>query len=189
VQPRRRLIQDIQVAPAPLDLAQLVRQLDPLRLPARQDRRGVPDLQVPQPQVVQHRQLVRDLRLPREEPRPLLDAHVEDLGDVLPLVGHLQRLLVVPLALARGALYLHVRHEVQARRDSPLAAALLAPAPLHVEAEPPRRVPPRLRLLGVGEQLPDVVVEADVGRRVRARRPPDRRLVDVDHTEVTLLSV
>src|SRR5678815_4711009 len=37
-----------------------------------------------------------------------------------------------------------------------------------------------LRLERVGEQLPDRVPEADVGRRARARRLADRRLVDLE---------
>src|SRR6202012_2497877 len=43
-----------------------------------------------------------------------------------------------------------------------------------------RFVAARPRLLGLGEDLPDVVEDAGVGRRVGARRAADRRLVDVD---------
>lgn len=38
-----------------------------------------------------------------------------------------------------------------------------------------------LRLLGLGEERADRVVEAEVGGRVGTRRSPDRRLIDVDH--------
>src|SRR4029079_13823436 len=56
----------------------------------------------------------------------------------------------------------------------------LAPTTLDVEREPPRSVPPDLRLGRLGEQLPNVVEHARVGGRVRPWGQADRRLVDAD---------
>src|ERR671920_1202669 len=61
-----------------------------------------------------------------------------------------------------------------------VAAAHLATAALHVEREAARLVAARASLLRAGEEPADVVEDAGVGGRVRARRAPDRRLVDVD---------
>src|SRR5262249_38336620 len=75
----------------------------------------------------------------------------------------------------------HVGHERELRRDRPFAGALLAAAALDVEAEGRggEAAPPGL--VGPGEQRADRVIEADVRRRVGARGPADRGLIDVDH--------
>jgi len=46
MKPGRRLVQDVEVARALLDLGEFVGQLDPLRLPAGEDRGRMPDLQI-----------------------------------------------------------------------------------------------------------------------------------------------
>src|SRR5439155_10706505 len=92
----------------------------------------------------------------------------------------LERLAVEPRPLARAARHLDVGHEVELRRDRALPLALLAAAAFDVEAESPRLVAALHRERRRGEQIADRVVEADVGRRVRAAVAPDRRLIDVD---------
>ena len=59
-------------------------------------------------------------------------------------------------------------------------AGVAAPAG-GIEREAARAVAAHARLGRVGEELADVVPEADVGRRARARRLADRRLVDLEH--------
>ncbi len=73
-----------------------------------------------------------------------------------------------------------VGQEVHLDLDLAVAAADLAAAAFDVEAEAARLVAARPRLLGLGEELADVVEDAGVGGRVGARRAADRRLVDVD---------
>ena len=73
-----------------------------------------------------------------------------------------------------------VGQEVHLDLDLAVAVADLAAAALDVEAEAARLVAARPRLLGLGEELADVVEDAGVGGRVGARRAADRRLVDVD---------
>ena len=60
------------------------------------------------------------------------------------------------------------------------ALALLAAAALDVEAEASRLVVALDRERRLREEIADGVVEADVGRRVRAAVAADRRLVDAD---------
>ena len=110
----------------------------------------------------------------------LLDGHVQHVGDRPALEAHLERLAVVALAVALLAGHVHVGQEVHLDLDLAVAAADLAAAALDVEREPPRLVAPRARLLGARVELADVVEQPDVGGRVGARRPADRRLVDVD---------
>src|SRR5438876_9903034 len=57
---------------------------------------------------------------------------------------------------------------------------MLATTTLDVEAETTRGVAADARLRDAGKELADRREQADVGRRVRPRRAPDRALVDLD---------
>ena len=65
--------------------------------------------------------------------------------------------------------------------DHAVALARLAAPALDVEREAPGPVAARLRLGQAGEPVADRGEAVGVGGGVRARRAPDRRLVDVDH--------
>jgi hypothetical protein len=106
---------------------------------------------------------------------------LEDVGDRLALVVHLERLAVVAPSVHTSHGHVDVRQEVHLDLERPVAAAGLAPPALDVEGEPAGLVPADLGLLRAGVELADVVEHPGVGRRVGARRPPDRRLVDDDH--------
>ena len=115
-----------------------------------------------------------------EERKRVLDRHVEDLGDVLPPVGDLERLAVVAPPSANLTGNVHVGKEVHLDFDLAVALAGLAAAAAHIEAEATRGISARLRLLRRGEQGANVVPQPDVGGRVAARRSTDGALVDVD---------
>ncbi|HZM59157.1 MAG TPA: hypothetical protein VFB85_05155, partial [Vicinamibacterales bacterium] len=83
---------------------------------------------------------------------------------VLPRSVTFERLAVEARALAHAARDLDVRHEIQLRRDDALALTFLAASTLHVEAESPRLVAAFDRERRRREEVPDRVVEADVGR-------------------------
>ena len=162
-------------------LGQLLRQLDPLRLAARQRRRRLSELDVAEADLAQRLQLLPDLGDVLQELAGLGDGHVEHVGDAGLAVVHLQRLAVVAPAAAGLALDVDVGQEVHLDAQDAVALAGLAAPALDVERVAPRLVAARLRLGQVGEQIADVREHAGVGRRVRARRAADRRLVDVDH--------
>ena len=63
----------------------------------------------------------------------------------------------------------------------PQALAGLAPAAGHIEAERARREPAGAGLGHLREELADVVEDARIRRRRRARRGADRLLIDEDH--------
>ena len=115
-----------------------------------------------------------------EDLERLLGRQREDVGDRLALVVDLERLAVVALAAADVAGHVDVGQEVHLDLDLPVARARLAAAALDVEGEAARLVAARPRLRRPRHELADRVEDVRVGRRVRARRAADRRLVDVD---------
>ena len=125
-------------------------------------------------------QLVADRRHGAEEIGAFVDRHVEHVGDALAAEQHLERLAVVAPALADVALDIDVRQEVHLDLDDAVALARLAAPALDVEREAARQIAARLGLGQPGEPVADRREAAGIGRRVRARRAADRRLVDVD---------
>ena len=179
VETRGGLVEDVDGA-AGGPLAQLGRQLHPLRFATRQRGRGLAEAHVAEPDVDERLQMARDRGLVGEELERLLDREVEDIGDVLALERDVEGVAVVARALAHLARHVHVGEEVHLDADRAVARARLAAATLHVEREPARLVAAHLRFLGGREQRADLVEHAGVRGRVRTRRAPDRRLVDVD---------
>src|SRR6202042_3934141 len=108
-------------------------ELDALCLTARQRRRGLPQPHITEPDVVQRLYSPVDLGDVREELTRLLDRHLQNLGDVLPLEAHLERLPVVALAVALLARHVNVRQEVHLDLDLPIPSAHLAPSTLDIE--------------------------------------------------------
>ena len=62
-----------------------------------------------------------------------------------------ERVAVVAGALAHLARHVHVRQEVHLDLDRAVAGARLAPAALHVEAEPPGQIAAHLGFLGLAK--------------------------------------
>ncbi len=174
-----RLIEDVERA-AGAPPRQLARQLHTLRLPAAQRRRRLPELDIAEPHVLQRAELGGNRRDVLEQRERLVHGQVEHLGDGLAAVMDLQRLAVVPPALALLARHVDVGQKVHLDRDDAVALAGLAAAALHVEGEPSRLEAARLGLRHHREQLADEGEHAGVRRRVRARRAADRRLIDLD---------
>ena len=115
-----------------------------------------------------------------EEVGPLLDRHVQHVGDRLALEVHLERLAVVAGAVADLARHVDVGQEVHLDLDRAVTGARLAAPALDVEGEPTLLVAADLGLGRGREQGADAVEHAGVGGRVGTRSPTDGRLVDVD---------
>ena len=179
VQTGGRLVEDVD-RPAVGPLLQLTGQLHALCLTAGQCRRRLTEPHVPQPDIDQRVEVAGDRGDRAEEFRGLADRHVEDLGDRLPLVVDLQGLPVVPGTLADLAGDVDVRQEVHLDLQRAVTVAGLAASALDVETEPAGLVATDLGLGGLGEEVADLVEDAGVRRRVRARRPADRALVHPD---------
>ena len=162
-------------------LGEFAGELHALRLAAGERRRALAQADVGKADVQQGVELALQHRHRVEERAGLLDGHVQHFVDVLALVAHFQGLAVVALALADVARHVDVRQEVHLHLDDAVALAGLAAPALHVEAEPPRPIAPRPRLLGLREQFADGREEAGVGGRIGTRGAPDGALVDVHH--------
>ena len=140
----------------------------------------MPESDVAEADVDEGAQVPGDGRDRLEEVDSLLDRHVEDLGNGLALVVHLEGLAVVPRAMADLAGNVDVGQEVHLDLDRSVAGARLAAPALDVEREASLLVAAHLGFGRLREQLADVIEDTGVGRRVRPRRTSDRRLVDVD---------
>ena len=179
VQARRGLVEDVEGL-ARLLAVQLLGELDALGLAAGERGGGLPQPDVAKAHVIERLQLVLDARDVAKESECLRDAHVEYLGDVLTVVGDLERLPVVARTVAHLAGNVDVRQEVHLDLDLAIAFAGLAAPARNVEAEAAGTVAARAALGRAGEQGAQIVPEADVGGRVGAWRAADGRLVHVD---------
>src|SRR3984893_10931916 len=179
MQPGRRLVEDVEGAAGGAP-RQFLRQFDALRLSARERRRRLADMNVAEPDALQGLQFVSDRRYGAEEIGALVDRHVEHVGDALAAEQHFEGLAVVAAALADVALDIDVRQKMHLDLDDAVALAGLAAPALDVEREAAGQIAARLGLGEPGEPVADRREAAGIGRRVRARRAADRRLVDVD---------
>jgi hypothetical protein len=107
--------------------------------------------------------------------------HVQHVGDVFALVGHLQGFAVVAGPFADLALHIHIRQEVHLDHVHPLATAGFAASTFDVEGKAPRLVAPGLGLDGFGKQVADDVEHPRIGGRVRPGGAANGGLVDDDH--------
>ena len=180
VQAGGRLVQDIDGL-AGRALGQLGRKLGALRLAAGERRGRLSELDIAEADLSHGLKPSRNFGHVGEELARLVHRHVEHLVDVLTLVAHLKRLLVIALALTHVAGHIHIRQEVHLDLQKAVARAGLAAAALDVEGKPARPVAARLGVRRFGEQVANVIEHAGIGCRVGARRAPDGRLVNIDH--------
>ena len=101
--------------------------------------------------------------------------------DVLATITNLEHLELVARAFAFFADEFHVGEELHLDRHRTVTLASFAASAGNVEGKMPGRETSLLRLGQGSEQVADAVEGLDVGNRIRARRSPDRRLVNQDH--------
>ena len=70
-----------------------------------------------------------------EEIRSLLNGHIENVGNILALVAHIQSLLVEAVTMTDIALNENIRQEVHLDCDCSSPLTVLAATALHIEAE------------------------------------------------------
>ena len=156
---------------------QMADQLHPLGLAAAERGAGLAELEVAQAGIAQRLQRALDPRQAGKELQRLLHRQFQHRGDVLAVVFDIERLAVEPCPAADFAADERGRQEVHLQLDRAGALALGAAALRAVEREPAGRIAAQPRLGHLREQLADVVKEADVGGRDRARRAANGRLV------------
>src|SRR5262249_40058134 len=130
-----RLVEDVEVVLAALELAEFAGELHALGFAAGEDGRRVAELEVAEAEVLKHADLSGDRRLAGKEHGAFLDGEIENLGDALARVLALEGFLVEARSLAGGAEDFDARHDRHLGREGAFAATLLTAAALDVEAE------------------------------------------------------
>ena len=179
VQTGRRFVEDVdRLAGGPF--AQLARKLHALGFTAGQRGRRLAELDVIQSDIMQRLQRPPDLRMVFEMDERLLHVHVEHVGDALSLEANLQRLLVEAVSLADGAGDPDVGEEIHLQLVRAVPFARLAATARHVEREAAGLEAAQFGLGQLRVQVAHQIEQLDVRGRIRAGRPADRALVDVD---------
>ena len=150
--------------------AHLAGQLQPLGFPAGEAGGGLPQGQVPQPQVRQHLQPLAD-ELPVPAGRQgRVDVHGHQLGQgvgrrpVLGGVGHLVGFLISTGCPGRSGQGMSTSgQELHVQADAAGAVAGGAAEPAGVVGKVPRLVPQGFGRRGSGKDLPQLVVDVGVG--------------------------
>ena len=104
-----------------------------------------------------------------EELHGLVDGHLQDVVDALPLEFHLQCVRLEALAVARFAFQYQVGHELHFYRYRTFALTFLATAAFGVEREVAGG---EAQLLGqrlVGKELADFIVSLHIRHRIASR--------------------
>ncbi len=180
VQARGRLVEDEYGVPC-VFLGQFGSQFHALALTAAECCGGLSELDVSESDVLQRLDASQDIGYVLEEVASLVDCHVEHVGNGLALIAHFERLAVVAFAVTLLAGHLNVGQEVHLNGFIAIAATRLATPALDVEREAAGLVAANLGFGQVDEQAADVGEDAGIGSRIRAWRPSDGRLVDVDY--------
>src|SRR5690554_1441974 len=180
MKPRRRLIEEIERL-AGFALCELAAELDALRLATAQRRRGLAELDIAEADLLERLQDGGERGEGCEELRRLIHAELKDLGDIFAAISDAERLIVIAPPIADLAGHIDVVEEMHLDLHDAVAGAGLAAPSFDVEREPPWLEAARAGVREGCEDLPDLIEGFCIGRRVRARRPPNRSLIDRDH--------
>src|SRR5207244_2995214 len=120
-----RLVEQVERRAA-ARLGQLARDLQALRLAARELRRRLAEPQVAEPDAAQRHQTPGEARLAREVLERLVDGEVERLADVDAAVAHVEHFAAKPRAPAHLARDEEIGEEYHLDRDPSRAFAVLA---------------------------------------------------------------
>src|SRR5579859_685311 len=122
-----------------------------------------------------------DAALGGEELQSIIDAHGEDLADILALEENAQGVRIESPPAADIAEHLHVGQETHFDALHTLALAGIATPADGVEGEAAGSETADSRLGGVGIQPADRIPESDIGGRTGARRLADGCLIDLEN--------
>jgi hypothetical protein len=128
VQARGRLVEDVERA-AGVALAEFAREFHALRFAARQRRRALAQLDVGEADVHQRFEFAREHGHGLEQLERVFDGHLKHVGDRVALVGDLERLAVVALAVADVAGHVDVGQKC--------ISTLIMPSPSQASQRPP----------------------------------------------------
>ena len=101
--------------------------------------------------------------------------------NVLAAITNVQHLLLEARALAFFANQFDIGKKLHLDRHSAVALANFTTAARHIKRKVRRLQSPRLSFARRGKRFANRVVNLDVGDGIRARRAPDRGLIDEDY--------
>ena len=134
VQTCRRFIKQVERTPGAL-LDQFSSQLNALSLSSGKRRRGLPDLQIIKPYVLERLQLVANFWNAIEQLQRLLDIHLEYIGDRMPFEFDGKRFSIEAMTLANRTGYPHVREEIHFKFGGAISFASRTTSSVHIETE------------------------------------------------------
>ena len=111
----------------------------------------------------------------------VIDCHVEDVGDVVSLVGDFQGFTIVTAAVTQLAFDKNVGEEMHLDAFDAVPFASFATAAFHIERKSASVVTPHPRCWKAGEEFPYRSECADVSHRIGTRCATDGGLVDDNH--------
>ena len=177
MQSRGRFVQNVERMPARYP-GQFRGEFHPLGFSAGKGGGGLAQRNVAESHVPQRFQFSVDGWHGFEETAGFLHGHIQNIGDVLFLPADGKGLVIESASMAPGAFHIHVRQELHLDFSDPVALALFASSPLHVETESAGAVSPHFRFGQRGKERADGAEEFHVGGRIGTRSPPDGALVD-----------
>ena len=111
----------------------------------------------------------------------MINGHIKHIGDRIFIPEqHLQSFAVEALAVTYITRHIHIRQELHFDAQLTLSLTGFTTPAMHVERETPGLVAAHFAFGQFRIQLSDLIEQAGVCSRVRARCASDRRLVDVD---------
>ena len=165
MQAGRGLIEDVNSFSGALS-GQLCRQLDPLRLAARELCGRLSEFDIAQSHIVEGLDLAPDGGYIFKKYHRLLDSHFQNVRDIFPFIAYLKCLAVIALSVADFAGYIYIREEMHLNLDDAVARAGLTASALHVEGKASLGVAAGAGVLGAREKRPDQIKDAGVSRGI-----------------------
>ena len=175
----RRFVQNIECV-AGAAAAQFFGELHALRLAAGERRSGLTEMDVFKADIYERIELVADARHVFHEFGGVLDRHIEDFGDILPFIANFQCLAVITLAVTFFTSHIHIRQKVHFDFDHAVPFTRLATPAFDVKAEPSRLIAAQPRFRQFCKEIANRAEQPGVRRRIRARRPPNRALININ---------
>src|SRR2546423_9390447 len=182
MQSRRRLVHDVELLTGLLARqGELAGDLESLRFAARESRRWLAQSEIAQADLLQLPQRLTEPLFARTEPNCLVDGQLEDIVDAATVDFHVEHFGLESLAAAIVARHEAVGHEHHLDLEIARPLARLTSSASDVEAERACGVLTLPRERRVGENTANFVERLHVRDGIRARRLPDRALIDHHH--------
>ncbi len=122
-----------------------------------------------------------DLRDILEKLQGILHSHFQNVRNVLPFILHFQCFTIITLAFADLARDIDVWQEMHFDFDNTVSAASLATTALDIKAKAASCIAARLRFYSLCKNITNVIEHPGISGRIRARRPANRRLININH--------